>query len=116
MQQQPPTQTGGSTGGGGGAGALFGSITKKLSSGAETATRFTKAQALKAEILMKEGSVKGVKQELGVTVYAALESGDQAEVARIFNEFKAKVDALNAEIAAKRMEITELEKGSGAAS
>lgn len=88
----------------------MGNIGRKLSTGADVAQRTVKAQALKAEILMKEGTVKGVKQEMGINIYAPLETGDQAEVARIFNEFKVKVDAINAEIAAKRMEIAELEK------
>jgi len=89
---------------------MFKSFGNKLTAGADTANRAIKAQAFKAEIMLKEQQVKSIKQEFGVTVYASLESADQAETARIFGEYAAKVNALNAEIAAKRMEISELEK------
>lgn len=89
---------------------MFKSMSSKLTAGADKAQQVIKAQAFKAEIMMKEQQVKSIKQEFGVTVYASLESADQAETARIFGEYSAKVNALNAEIAAKRLEIAELEK------
>jgi hypothetical protein len=67
-------------------------------------------QTLKAEIMMKEQTISGIKKEFGVAVYQSMEAGDQADTSRIFAEFKAKIDALNADIAAKRLEIQELEK------
>ncbi|KAG8458631.1 hypothetical protein KFE25_008428 [Diacronema lutheri] len=94
------------------AGAFVTSIGKRLSVSADTAGRAIKAQTLKAEIMMKEGTIKSVKQEFGVAVYASMEKGDQADTARVFGEFKSRIDALNAEIAAKRLEIQELDKPS----
>jgi hypothetical protein len=89
---------------------MFKSMGSKLTASADTASRAIKAQAFKAEIMMKEQQVKSVKQEFGVTVYASLESADQAETSRIFGEYSAKVNAINAEIAAKRLDIAEMEK------
>jgi len=85
-------------------------ISKKLSTGAEMSGRALKIQTLKAECLMKESQIKGIKQELGVKIYDALEASDDSEVARIFAEFKAKVDAVNAEVAKKKTDIAEMEK------
>lgn len=86
------------------------SLGRKISVGADTAGRAIKAQTLKAEIMMKESTIKSIKQEFGVAVYESMEKGDQADSAAIFGNFKARIDALNAEIAAKRLEISELDK------
>mmetsp|Transcript_17681 Transcript_17681/g.47593 ORF Transcript_17681/g.47593 Transcript_17681/m.47593 type:complete len:106 (+) Transcript_17681:100-417(+) len=90
-------------------GSFMANIQKKLSNGAEAGSRAIKIQTLKAEIMMKENQAKSVKQEMGVAIYAALESSDQEEMARIFGEYKAKVDAIDAEIATKKLTMTELE-------
>ena len=89
--------------------AFLGDLGRKMSVGADAAQRTLKAQALKAEIMMKESTIKGIMQEMGVAIYPSLEAGDQAETARVFAEYKAKVDAINAEIAAKKVEVQELE-------
>mmetsp|Transcript_11410 Transcript_11410/g.33796 ORF Transcript_11410/g.33796 Transcript_11410/m.33796 type:complete len:101 (-) Transcript_11410:564-866(-) len=89
-------------------GSFLGDMGRKFSVGADAAGKGIKAQALKAEIMMKESQIKSIKQELGVAIYPSLEAGDQAETSRLFNEYKGKVDAINAEIAAKKMEVQEL--------
>jgi len=60
--------------------------------------------------MLKEQTIAGIKKEFGVAVYQSMEAGDQAEYARIFTEFKTKIDVLNADIASKRLAIQELEK------
>jgi hypothetical protein len=94
------------------AGAFMKSVGRRISVGADMTGRAIKAQTLKAEIMLKEGQIKSIKQEFGVSVYDSMEKGDQAETSRIYNEFRAKIDGLNAEIAAKRLEIQELERPS----
>lgn len=91
-------------------GGFLKTMGQKLTTGADAAGRAIKAQALKAEILIKESNIKGIKQEFGVAVYGAMEKGDQEEIARIFESFRTRTDALNAEIAAKRLEILDLER------
>lgn len=66
---------------------------------------------LKTEIKMKEGQIRDLKREFGLLVFEHMEKSDQSESARVFNESKAKIDAINAEIAAKKLEIQELTGG-----
>ncbi|KAJ1619099.1 hypothetical protein T492DRAFT_1088114 [Pavlovales sp. CCMP2436] len=81
---------------------------KRLSDAGETMGKAVRTQALKAEIMLKENSIKGLKQELGLAVYDALETADSDVYMSQFQATKSKVDALVAEIDLKKAEIAAL--------
>lgn len=82
---------------------------KRLSDAGDHVGRSVRVQALKAEIMLKQQSIKSLKQELGTSIYVHLEKADSEAFMALFQETKAKVDAILAEIEAKRSEIVELQ-------
>lgn len=83
---------------------------KRLSVAGDKMSKTIKIQALRAEILLKENQIKSLKAELGVQIYDALEKNDTDGYTQIFQEQKAKVDAVIAEVDKKRNDIEDLER------
>ncbi|KAG8458630.1 hypothetical protein KFE25_008427 [Diacronema lutheri] len=81
---------------------------KRLSDAGDKVGKAAKVQMLKAEIMLKEQSMRSMKQELGLSIYIHLEKADSEAYMAVFQETKAKIDAVLAEIEAKRAEIVEL--------
>lgn len=79
-----------------------------MSKGADATARAAKRSKLIAEIQLLEGKVSTAKKDFGKAVYSAMEARDEAEVARIFGETKARVDSLNQDIADKRTKVESL--------
>jgi len=80
-----------------------------MSAGDATA-RGAKRAKLNAEIMSLQNKVGSVKKDFGTYVYAAMAASNQAEVDRLFGETRAKVDALEAEIAGKRAQVADLKE------
>lgn len=83
----------------------------KISAGAKDAGRRASVAAektkLQAEIQILQSKVTGAKKAMGVQIYDALSLGDQGEISRVFGQFKAQIDALEAQIKEKsdRIEV-----------
>ena len=93
------------------AGAMFAKAKAGMNSAAEATARSAKRTKLNGEIMLLQQKISKAKHDFGPHVYEAmLASIDGPEVGRLFNETKAKVDGLNAEIEAKRAQIEALKE------
>ena len=58
---------------------------------------------------VRRSKVKNAKRDMGVSIFDSLQIGDQNETQRVFNQFKATVDGLEAQIAEKMGRIEQLD-------
>ena len=91
------------------AGAMFAKAKAGAAAAAEATARSAKRKKLNGEIMLLQQKISKAKHDFGPHVYEAmLASINGPEVERLFNETRAKVDGLNAEIETKRAHIAAL--------
>jgi hypothetical protein len=79
------------------------------SSASESAARTAKKTKLQGEIMLLQQRITTAKKEFGPLVFDAMVASiNGPEVDRIFNETRQKVEALQADIDAKRLQVDEL--------
>ena len=76
--------------------------------GASAAKKTAEKSKLQAEIVMLKQQIKQAKQGMGVAIYDALSLANEAEVQRVFESAKGRVDELEAKITEKNGRIEEL--------
>jgi len=88
--------------------AMMGKAKAMTISAGDAAARNAKATKLKGEIVMLQRNVTSVKKEFGVLVFDQMVQANRPEVERLFGETRAKIDALEQQIAAKRQAVDDL--------
>ena len=88
----------------------WGSITKGATDAAETTKLAAQRTKRQAEVLYLEQQIKGILQKFGVDVFAHMESNNSAQVQQHFTDTKREVENYREQIAAKNVEIAELNK------
>ena len=84
------------------------SVTHGARKGASAAKKTAEKSKLQAEIVMLKQQIKQAKQGMGVAIYDALSLANEAEVQRVFESAKGRVDELEAKITEKNGRIEEL--------
>ena len=84
------------------------SVTHGAKKGASAAKKTAEKSKLQAEIVMLKQQIKQAKQGMGVAIYDALSLANEAEVQRVFESAKGRVDELEAKITEKSGRIEEL--------
>ena len=92
------------------------SFLDKMKSGAMAAGDASKRAAqrakITADITMLEGKVTTAKKEFGLHVFDAMVQANKGEVERLFTETRAKVEALESDLAAKKEKRNALKESS----
>ena len=70
------------------------SVTHGAKKGASAAKKTAEKSKLQAEIVMLKQQIKQAKQGMGVAIYDALSLANEAEVQRVFESAKGRVDEL----------------------
>lgn len=83
---------------------------QKASAAADSAGKAVKVKAFETEIEFKKGNIKTLQQEFGVKVFDLVGAWKEAEIKAAHAETKQKIDAVEAEIAAKQAEIAQLKQ------
>ena len=76
----------------------------------DATARATKRTKLNADIMMLQNKVKDTKKNFGLTVYDEMVAANRPEVERMFMETRTKIEALEADIAAKRQQVEALKE------
>lgn len=84
------------------------SIKSSAQSATTSAKRGTTRVKLKGEMEIIKRKVKTAKQDFGVKVFDLMASNDDAGVASLFAEYRGKIDALERDLQAKRLELQAL--------
>ena len=84
------------------------SVTHGAKKGASAAKKTAEKSKLQAEIALLKQQIKQAKQGMGVAIYDALSLSNEAEVQRVFESAKGRVDELEAKITEKNGRIEEL--------
>ncbi|KAL1519949.1 hypothetical protein AB1Y20_023436 [Prymnesium parvum] len=90
------------------AASLFGSMAASARAAGDATERAAKRTKLLGEIELLHSRISTTKKEFGKAVYDAMAAGDQPMVSQLFREAKAKVDEMEASVAAKRDKIAQL--------
>ena len=80
----------------------------KAKEGAHKAEVAAKCTKIKADVMLLENKKKTLLMEFGKDVYPAMAAGDRATTETLFMTTKSKVEALEAEMVAKKEEIERL--------
>lgn len=88
--------------------SFWDTVSSGAKAGASAAKKAAEKSKLQAEIVMLKQQVKQAKQGMGVALYDALSLANEAEVQRVFEGAKGRVDELEAKVAAKNGRIEEL--------
>lgn len=84
------------------------SIQKGATEAAETTRLVSLRTKLQAEVMYVESQIKGALQKFGVEVFPHMENNNSAQVQQHFVDVKREVDGYREQIAAKNVEIAEL--------
>ena len=82
---------------------------KTLAAGDATA-RATKRTKLNADILMLTSKVKDAKKAFGLAVYDEMVAANRPEVEKLFMDTRSRIEAMEADIAAKRQQVENLKE------
>ena len=72
---------------------------------ADAAQRTAKATKIKGEVVLIQQKVTSAKKEFGMLVYEQMVAANRPEVERLFNETRTKIEAMEAQIIAKKEQI-----------
>mmetsp|Transcript_20689 Transcript_20689/g.61718 ORF Transcript_20689/g.61718 Transcript_20689/m.61718 type:complete len:94 (+) Transcript_20689:118-399(+) len=89
---------------------MWNKFTAGAKSAGDAVQKSAEKSKLQAENLLLKQKVTGAKKEMGLQIYDAMVLGDQNEVSRVFAQFKAQVDELEAKIREKNGRIEQLDQ------